>query len=85
MGIGCAVLLCLRVGKMREAVARETAKYSQATPIPCSWRVKEQRSYYRGYGLHHNFHNRGSGRVIISYEVSAKIFGDVLIVVLLST
>ena len=73
-GVGGAVLDYYGFRKMRKAVARESAKYSQATPIPCSWRIVKRR--------------RGccSGCPIspASYNASDEIWLDVLIIVSLS-
>lgn len=45
VSVGCCLIQQRRTNLMRQAVALESAKYSQTSPTPCSWRLHVIRVY----------------------------------------
>jgi hypothetical protein len=45
LSVGCCLIQQRRANLMRQAIALESAKYSQRSPTPCSWRLHVTRIY----------------------------------------
>ena len=60
--VGCCVIQSKMVTRLQQAIAQESAKYSQRSPKPCSWRLDTTRTTA---GYHDN------RRTYVSYHVSS--------------
>lgn len=63
--IGSIFIQCRRRIKMRQAIAKESEKYSTRSPTACSWRLNVTRIYTGIY--------RGRRRSVLIYHVSKTV------------
>ncbi|CAF1425249.1 unnamed protein product [Adineta ricciae] len=55
VGVGACVINSKRQGRLRQAVAEESLRYSTRSPVPCSWRLDTSRNWMGAYGNQNNY------------------------------
>ncbi|CAF1337953.1 unnamed protein product [Rotaria sordida] len=69
MSVGCCIIQIRRSTRIREAISKESMKYSTRSPTPCSWRLNIERIYRSAY------HNRRNATLL--YQLAIEIGNSV--------
>ncbi|CAF0887356.1 unnamed protein product [Rotaria sordida] len=69
MSVGCCIIQIRRSTRIREAISKESMKYSTRSPTPCSWRLNVERINHSAY------HNRRHATLL--YQLAIEIGNSV--------
>jgi hypothetical protein len=75
--IGYCIIYSQRLARMRQAVARESVKYSSRSSIPCSWRLDTLTIPIGGYSF---YNNRRPGYNVSNVSITKSLLNSCLLV-----